>query len=32
MRASVLICFSADCQIEAQAPFIYGKGIGHGPV
>lgn len=28
---SVLICFSADCQMEVQAPFIYGKGVGNGP-
>lgn len=29
---SVLICFSVDCQMEVQAPFIYGKGVGKGPV
>lgn len=28
---SVLICFSADCHMEVQAPFIYGKGAGDGP-
>ena len=25
---SVLICFSAHCQIEVQAPVIEGKGAG----
>lgn len=29
---SVLICFSANCQMEVRAPFICGKGVGEGPV
>lgn len=28
---SVLICFSAHCQMEGQSPLIYGKGVGDGP-
>jgi hypothetical protein len=29
---AVLICFSAYCQVEAQVPFIHGKGSGDCPV